>query len=144
MIPIMQRPFFEASPRARAVGLSLLVGSEPGGLSLVWWDMLDSSGFDNFCKISKEQKIIAKSMTIWKLCKIFPRSFKWDLVGCPIFILHYSIFNSLLVTKFERIKLQICCLCRFKDDLKLLFCAWISSSSDDPELHSWIKQKGWN
>ena len=40
-----------------AVGLSLFAGSEPGGLSLIWWDMLDSSGSDHIREFSKEHTI---------------------------------------------------------------------------------------
>ena len=40
-----------------AVGLSVFAGPEPGGLSLIWCDMLDSSGFDGFHRMSKEHTI---------------------------------------------------------------------------------------
>ena len=40
-----------------AVGLSLFAGSEPGGLSLILREMVDSNGFNGFCRISKEYTV---------------------------------------------------------------------------------------
>ena len=129
-----------------AIGLSLFAGSEPGGLSLIWRDILDSCGLDNFCRISKKYTmgkktwlfesstrdlsngslLVVQSLFVWKWHKNEDRWSKtWK------FITGFSIlfFRSI---KFERNKLQICSQCHFKGNSKLLFCSWISSSSDNP------------
>ena len=58
----MTKLFFRARPEPASlwlyfvVGLSIFARSEPGRLSLIWCDMLDSSGFDHFRRISEERK----------------------------------------------------------------------------------------
>ena len=80
------------------------------------------------------EKNIAKSMTILKLCD---RSFKWDLSGCPNsnrlemalgwrqvirnLEIYYVILSSYLYIKIKikRIESDICSWCHFKENSKL-------------------------
>ena len=80
------------------------------------------------------EKNIAKSMTILKLCE---RSFKWDLSGCPNFNrlemalgwrqvvknleIYYVILRGYLYIniKIKRIELDICSWRHFKENSKL-------------------------
>ena len=83
---------------------------------------------------TSNEKNIAKSMPILKLCK---RSFKWDLAECPSSIrlemvlgwrqvvknleIHYVIFMVYLLfffIKIKRIKLENCSWRHFKGNLK--------------------------
>ena len=80
------------------------------------------------------EKNIAKSMTILKLCE---RSFKWDLAGCPNSVrlemalgwrqvaknleIYYVIFRGYLYfnIKIKHIELEICSWRHFKENSKL-------------------------
>ena len=84
---------------------------------------------------TSNEKNIAKSMTILKLCK---RSFIWDLARCPISIRlemalewrpvvknleiqYYLIFMGYLCCNIEikQIELEICSWCHYKENSKL-------------------------
>ena len=54
-----------------AVGLSLFAGFEPGGLSLILGDMLDSNGFNHFCIISKDYAVAKKEKNQPKFLLLF-------------------------------------------------------------------------
>ena len=60
-----------------AIGLSLFAGSEPGGLSLIWRDILDSCGLDNFCRISKKYTMGKKHDYLKALQEIFQMGPCW-------------------------------------------------------------------